>query len=86
MRKIQDVKQRHTKELKLLAKYRKESGETWTVPRRFTPATNSAGSFTRIRKMNASVTPSLSSHCNISLQVLDIEKEHANQRSKDSQV
>ncbi|XP_028401625.1 uncharacterized protein LOC114524674 [Dendronephthya gigantea] len=86
MCKIQDVKKRHTKELKLLTKYRKESGEAWPVPRRFTPATSSAGSFTRIRKMNATVTPSLNSQCNIGLQVLDVEAEHANRYSKDSQV
>ena len=36
--------------------------------------------------MTSRVTPSLSGHHNIALQVLDIEAEHENQRSKDSQV
>ena len=85
--KLSKLKKKHTKELKLLAKYYKESGRPWpAVVRSFTPASTSASSFTRIRKMTASVTPSMNNRHNIALQVLDIEAEHEKQRSKDSQV
>ncbi len=86
MNKLKNVKKRHTKELKSLAKYYKKSGRPWVVSRGFTPPASSTTSFARIRKMTASVAPSLNSHQNIALQVLDVEEEHEKQRSTDSQV
>lgn len=86
MSKLEKMKKQHMKELRQLAKCYKNAGRPLPIPKGFTPAASSAASFTRIRKMTASVTPSLNSHCNIALQVLDIEKEHKNRHSKDSQV
>ena len=74
------------KELKLLAKYYKQSGRAWPVSQHLASTASSVVSLIRIRKMTSRVTPSLSGHHNIALQVLDIEAEHENQRSKDSQV
>ena len=85
MSQLKKVKQRHIKELKLLAKYHKSSGGP--VFQRFTPRpASSIASLARIRKMTASVTPSLNSHHNIALQVLDIEGDPEKQHSNDSQV
>lgn len=73
-------------ELKLLAKYYKKTGRAWPVSQNLASAVSSAVSLIRVRKMTSTVTPSLNSHRNIALQVLDVEAEHEKQRSKDSQV
>ena len=83
---LKKLKEKHKKELKLLAKYYKTSGRPWpVVTRPFTQA-SSTGSFTRIKKMTASVSPAVKSRHNIALEVFDFDAEQEKQFSKDSQV
>lgn len=84
---LRKVRQHHMEELKLLAKYYKQSGRVLPpASPNFASTASSTVSLARIRKMTSTVRPSLNSRHNIALQVLDVEEEHASQSFKDSQV